>query len=200
MKKMIIELDPNEDIEKLDWNMIKTYGAFGVMIPLGDADYYGRVTANSFVERCMEAAAENNLAVGVTVNIRCKDPFSAHEAAYNTVEIIKGYRSSLSLGIAYGLFERKRSCLIEQGKDGLTDTALSLLFETERLGYSGVLYTDFIFADTYMDIERIKGRRFWGEENKKWNEKLLIRTAAEADKNFIIELKHYKQNILYAKA
>jgi len=86
--------------------------------------------------------------------------------------------------------------LIEQGKDGLTDTALALLFETERLGYYGIIHTDFDFADTYMYIERIKGKRFWGDSDPKWNNKLCIRRITAADENYISELEHFEQNIM----
>ena len=160
--KKIIELDICSSVESVDWKKFKRFKIDGVMIPFGDADYYGRVKVNDFAESCVRAAEECGLAVGIMVNIRCKDPFSAHEAAYNTVELLKNRKIKPSVGIAFGFFEKKRACLIEQGKDGLTDTALSLLFETERLGRMGMIYTDFDFADTYMDIKRISGRRFCG--------------------------------------
>lgn len=199
MKKKIIELNLQTDIDTLEWQKIKSCGIDGAMIPLGDADYYGRVTVNNFAAGCISAAAEAGLEAGVILNIRCKDPFSAHEAAYNAVEVIKRYKDKLLLGIAYGFFEKKRSCLIEQGKDGLTDTALALLFETERLGYDGIIYTNFDFADTYLDIGRINGRRFWGEQNIKWDKKLIIKKITGEDILFVGEFEGLCQNVMDEK-
>ena len=196
MKKRIIELYPQQDISKLDWQNIKNASVDGVMIPIGSSDYYGRINVNDYAKSCIEAAGECGLAVGVMADICCKDAFSAHEAAYNTVEIIKEFKSIIKLGIAYGFFEKKRSCLIEQGTDGLTDTALALLFETQRLGYRGIIHTDFSFADTYMDIERIKGRRFWGDPHWKWDSKLFIKCITETDEDYISELSCFGQNVL----
>ena len=196
MKKKVIELEEGSRIESLEWQKFKECGIDGVMIPLGNADYYGRVAANDFFESCVNAAKESGLMVGAIINICCKDPFSAHEAAFNTVEILERYKIKPAIAIAYGFFERKRACLIEQGKDGLTDTALSLLFETERLGYRGIIYTDFNFADTYMDIKRISGKRFWGEQALQWNDKLIMKMIGEDDVGYITELNEFRQHIL----
>ena len=198
MKKMIVEIKPNHNVADIDWNKMKKCGADGVFKAAGEADYHGKVKINEYAVPCIEASAECGIEVGIEINIKCRDPFAAHEAAAAAAEFAR--ENCATLGVAYTFGEQSNSCLIGQGKEGLTNTAVALLFETERLGCSGIIRTDFDFADTYLDIERISGKRLWGDfkddgNAKGWNQRLLMHGIASGDEHFIAEIAEFDQHL-----
>lgn len=201
MEKVIVEI-PQQDITAIsDWNTVIESGVWGITAVLS-ADRYGEIVFCPGVKEALERAAKAGLEVGIEVNIRCADPFAAHKAAAETAKFCSELKEAVTLPVTAVLSEKGSSRLISQGKDGLTDTAIAFMFETERNGRQSMIKVSHLFGDTYLDMNRLKERRLWADDasndsktlEKKWGTSPLFRSISNADRRYIPALFKYAQS------
>ena len=197
MEKIIAVIEWQQAEKIADWKKISESGVYGIMIA-ASADRSGEIAAINEIKAAAHRAAEEGLAVGLQIEMRCADPFAAHHAA----ALCGG--ENFMLPIAAALSEKGSSRLIAQGKDGLTDTVMAFLFEIERCGGYSAVKADYTFFDTYLDAKRLKNRRIWmddpfGDDQaliKRWGREFFMRSISNSDKRFIPTLSKYSQQVI----
>ena len=203
MDKIIAEISQYDAAEIADWKSISESGIKGIMMSV-IADRYGDMIFDERLNSTLSKAADTGLMVGMQAVLRCADSFAAHRAAALTAEYCKKISSVLTLPVVAALSEKGSSRLISQGKDGLTDTVIAFLFETERCGNESAVKAGYNFADTYLDMERLKKRNLWMDDTdgddslliKRWGRPFSMRSISNEDKRYVPALFKYAQSIV----
>ena len=199
----IVAVIPQRDMcEMTDWEATAQSGIWGIMIAAA-ADRYGGIYFDDRLKAAIQKTADAGLNIGLQVEIRCADPFAANRAAGIAADFCDDC-GDFTLPIAAALSEKGSSRLIAQGKDGLTDTVIAFLFETERRGRLAMIKADFKFADTYLDTKRIGNRRLWMDDTngdddmlvKKWTRDFSARSISSGDKRYIPAMFEFAQGMI----
>lgn len=162
MTKQMIDLsEHNFRRGEADWKKVAAAGIAGVMLRAGWAGYDGEIDFDEDIDRRIEAAGDAGLEVGLYVYAYCKTPAAAHIAAQRAAGLAERHKGKINLPIAIDVEETHLPCLVQQGREGLTDTVVAFLFEIERLGWQSMFYTYTAFAQTYLNMQRLKSRELW---------------------------------------
>ncbi len=184
MLEMIDISEHNVRRGAINWHAVKASGITGVMIRVGWAGYEGPIAANNALDQSLTSSIRGariaGLDVGLYVYTYTKTPAAAKIAAAECVEIAKRYPGMITLPIAFDVEETALPCLIEQGRDGLTDTVIAFLEEVKRLGYYAVWYTYTAFAVQYLDRARLAAYDLWIADYR-GNERLLQSQLGRSD-------------------
>ncbi len=168
----------------INWPAVRASGITGVMIRIGWAGYEGGIAGNNAIDPSLDASVRDahaaGLDVGLYVYAYTKTPAAARIAAAECVEIAKRYPGMINLPIAFDVEETALPCLIQQGRNGLTDTVIAFLDEVERLGYYAVWYTYTAFATQYLDRARLEAYDLWVADYR-GNERLMQRQLGRSD-------------------
>lgn len=180
MVKRIVDISEHE-IRKNGFHPQKLAAeADGIMLRLGWAGYNGEIGFDDSIGENILSAAEAGLSVGLYLYCYCKSPTAANLAANRAVRFAKEYAGKIDMPIAIMVCETHLPCLISQGREGLTDTVTAFIFETERLGWQGMFATYTAFAQTYLDMNRLKNRELWIADYR-LDEKVMQRQLGRED-------------------
>ena len=161
MEKLIVDISEHE-IRKNGFRPRElAKKADGIMMRLGWAGYNGELALDDDIDELIEASLAAGLHIGLYLYCYCKSPSAANLAANRAIQFVERYKGKIDLPIALMVSETHLPCLINQGKEGLTDTVIAFLFEVERLGWQGMFATYTAFAQTYLDMKRLKPRELW---------------------------------------
>jgi len=202
MDRIVAVIPQREMCGITDWEAVAQSGIWGIMIGVA-ADRYGEIYFDEHLKAAVQKASDCGLNIGLQVEIRCADPFAANRAAGIAADFCNDCKG-FTLTTVAALSEKGSSRLIAQGKDGLTDTVIAFLFETERRGCLAMIKTDYTFTDTYLEPSRIKSRRLWmddidGDDDmlaKKWARAFSARSIPSSDKRYIPALFGYAQGVM----
>lgn len=165
MREIIDISEHNTRRGAINWPAVKASGITGVMIRIGWAGYEGSIAENNAIDKSLDASIRGahaaGLDVGLYVYTYTKNPTAAKIAAAECVEIAKRYPGMINLPIAFDVEETALPCLVQQGKEGLTDTVIAFLEETKRLGYYAVYYTYTSFQVQYLNKTRLAPYDLW---------------------------------------
>lgn len=146
---------------KIDFAQVKGSGNAFVMVRLGWAGYAGELHKDPDLDAVLREAAGAGLHVGLYVYAYTKGAGAARVCAREAVAFAKKHVGIIDYPIALDVEETADTCLLSQGKAGLTDTICAFCSEVGRLGYYPMWYTYSAFVQQYLDMARLEAYDFW---------------------------------------
>lgn len=171
MKEVIDISEHNSRRGKIDWQAVKASGISGVMMRIGWAGYDGGIMSNNALDKSLDANIKTAHSVGLNVGLYVytytKTPEAARLAAAECVQIAKQYPNMINMPIAFDVEETSLPCLIQQGKEGLTDTVIAFLDGVNANEYYASWYTYTSFARQWLNLQRLANRDLWIADYRK---------------------------------
>ena len=142
-----------------DFAKVKASGKDFVLIRVGWGGYEGYIDYDEKLSDVINSAISVGLNVGLYVYSYNKNPNSAIITAQQICKFASNFK--ITFPIFYDVEEYNDKCLLNQGREGLTDTVIAFLDEVEKQGYYAMWYTYSAFIKQYLNYERLKKYDLW---------------------------------------
>ena len=144
-----------------DFKKIKASGKDFVIIRVGWGGYEGPIDVDDNFTATVNAAIKAGIHIGLYVYTYNRTPSAAKITANAVCDIADNYKGKIDFPIFYDVEEQRDSCLISQGREGLTDTVIAFLKTVEARGYYAAWYTYTYFISTALDYNKLNAYDLW---------------------------------------
>ena len=141
---------------RIDWQKVRTAGIQFAFVRCGYCRWDGSVKLDEQYHRNMQEAAKAGIPVGIYLYSYAKTPEAAARAASETLELAKDYK--LEMPVAFDLEDELYRTFSAQEN---TDIAVAFLETVRENGYYPLFYTYKSFAETLVQMDRLKDFDFW---------------------------------------
>ena len=141
---------------KIDWQKVKAAGIQFAFVRCGYSRWDGSVKLDEQYHRNMQEAAKAGIPVGIYLYSYAKTPEAAARAASETLVLAKDYK--IEMPVAFDLEDKLYHTFSAQEN---TEIARAFLERIAEQGYYPMLYSYKSFAETLLNMDRLKDFDFW---------------------------------------